>query len=353
MAVAYSHIEKNKRNSLILALLFPLSVMLFTYLAVTGFYLLLGVLSYYRPTAYMTFGSTLRVSCAAAWDSCQWILPLVFLISAFWAYIALKDGDQFIIDMVPRARRLPSWEEDDAHRMLENLCITVGVQIPQLYVLEEETLNAFSVGVRPERSAIVLSSGLLKKLNRQQLEGVLAHELSHIRNYDVRLMTMLIMCLAFFTFAGEYFVYGTEKKDAESVFEPRRVRVPVLIYVGFMLLGYGYFIAPFLRFAFSHTREKLADAQAALMTRNPRALAQALWLISENSHLSSISHSELLGLLCIDDPSRSSTFFARVSGIMLSHPPIGERMRALNDMDGLFLNLPVGPDVNEGYEKLV
>jgi len=350
MAVAYSHIEKNKRNSVIIALLFPLSVMIFTYLAVTGFYLLLGVLSYFRPTAYMTFGSTLQVACVAAWKSCHWILPLVFAISAFWAYIALKDGDQLIIDMVPRARLLPPWEEDDVHRMLENICITIGEPIPQLYVLDEESLNAFSVGVRPEHSAIILSAGLLKKLSRPQIEGVLAHELSHIRNYDVRLMTMLIMCLAFFTFAGEYFVYGTEKENADSGFH---VRVPILVYVGIMLLGYGYVIAPFLRFVFSHTREKLADAQAALITRNPRALAQALWFISENSHLSSMSHSELLGLLCIDDPNRSSSVFARMSGIMQSHPPIGERIQALNDMDGLFLNLPTTPDLNEGYEQLL
>lgn len=344
MATAYEYIARNKRRSIILVALFPLSFTLFGYLAVLCFYLLLGLSSYYHPTNALSFTSVWHQVFLSAHDACAWILPFCFAVAVFWAWVAFKQGDQIVLDSVPGVRPLQKWDAYDAYTLLENLCLASGDPQPQLYVLQDESMNAFAVGMSPERASIVVSSGLLKRLDRAQLEAVLAHEMAHIRNYDARLMTVVVTCVAFFTFAGEYFFYGTEKENVPDEYrdglKSRRPRFPLLMYVGAMLMFYGYFIAPAVRFSLSRTRESLADAEAALATRHPRALARALWLISEDSRLEALDGLSLIGAMCIERPHGKETLFERLSGIGRTHPPVEERIRALNDMDGLF----DGPD---------
>lgn len=344
MATAYDYIAKNKRRSMLLILLFPVSSVVFAYIAVMLFFFLWSGLDYLRPTSYLTFSSTLSVFHAKALRVCSLLLPLCFLTGAFWAMIAVKEGDKILLNRIRGVRELFYFEAEEAHDLLENLCIATGMPMPQVYVLEDSSLNAFAVGVRPEDSSIVLSRGLLEKLERTQLEGVLAQQLAHIRAYDVRMMSMIIMCLAFFTFAGEILVYGTERENVDSwqeVVHPNRisVRVPLLMYVGVVLIGYGYLLAPLIRFALSRNYQFLADAQAALMTRYPKGLSKALWKISEDSRLEALDHTDLLGMLCVDNPHAKKTLFNRLSGLWASHPPVEDRIRALNDMDGLFLHL--------------
>lgn len=340
MATAYDYIERNKRRSIVLAALFPLSFTLFAYLAVLFFYLLLGVLSYYHSTNVLSFGSVWHQAFLSAHDACAWILPFCFAVAAFWGWIALKQGDQIVLDTVPGVRVLTKWDAYDAYTLLENLCLASGEPMPTLYVLPDESMNAFAVGMSPERAGIVVSAGLLKRLDRVQLEAVLAHEMAHIRHYDTRLMAVLITCLAFFTFAGEFLFYGTEKENVPDNYWDRigqhRPRFPLLMYVGAMLMFYGYFIAPSIRFALSRARESLADAEAARATRHPRALARALWRVSEDSRIELLDGLDLIGAMCLERPQGKETLFERLSGVGRSHPPVEERIRALNDMDGLF-----------------
>lgn len=340
MATAYDYIKKNKWLSMFSILLFPLSFVFFIYLAVLLFFLLVSGLDYLSPTSYLTFTSTLQVFHAKAMHVCAVLLPLCFLTGAFWSYIAVKEGDKILLNCMGGVHTLYYFEAEEAHQLLENLCISTGMPKPQLYILEDTSLNAFAVGATPQTSSIVLSRGLLEKLERTQLEGVLAQQLAHIRLYDVRMMSMIIMCLAFFTFAGEYLLYGTERANVSSwedmVAQPM-VRTPVLMYVGVALLGYGYLFAPLIRFAVSRNYQFLADAQAVLITRYPKGLAKALWHISQDSRLEALDHTELLGMLCVENPHAKSTLFSRLSGLFQSYPPVEERIYALNDMDGLFL----------------
>ena len=331
---------------MLLVLLFPVSFVLFAYFAIILFFLLLGGLDYLRPTSYLTFLSTLYVFHLKAWSACQIFLPLCLCVSAFWAFVAVTEGDRVLLDRVGRGVHvLPYFEAEEAHQLLENLCIACGSVKPELYVLEDESINAFSVGVRPNQSKIVLSRGALEKLERTQLEGVLAQQLAHIHLYDVRMMSMIIMCLAFFTFAGEYLVYGNERQNIDSwedVTIRRQVPVtsPVFLWIGGILLGYGYLLAPLIRFALSRQYQYWADSKAALLTRYPRGLAKALWRISQDPYLEALETTELLGVLCVENPHHKATLFGRLSGLWDSHPPVEERIRALNDMDGLFLQLP-------------
>lgn len=344
MAVAYSYKERNEHKSILLVVLFALSFLMFVYLTTWGFFILSGLLAYFRPTGYLTWNSTMLHAFLQTVDTCEWLLPLSLAVSLFWARVALNEGEDFILGRLHGVRFLPKWDDYGVNTTLTNLCIRTGDIEPKAYVLKDKSLNAFSVGARPDRSAVVLTSGLLNQLTHDQLEAVLAHELAHIRNNDTRLMMVFVMCLAFFTFMGEYLFYGREKDDIyeENGIRLNRIRCPLGLwsYVGFMLLVYGYVIAPILRLGLSRTRERLADAEAALITRHPRALAKALWRISLDSRLEAFDSSVLLGALCITSPSGEPTFFERISGLYRSHPPVEERIYALNDMDGMFLSLP-------------
>lgn len=337
--LAYEYIKRNKRRSLILAMLFPISFTLFAFLVILLVHFLLTTYSYAQSSADMVWSKFFYSSFITAHEWCKYVLPICFALSAFWAYIAIKDGAHFVLDYIPGLRPIFKWDNFDAFTALENLCLTAGMPMPELYELNDDSLNAFSVGVCPERAAIVLSKGILEKLDRPQLEGVLAHELIHIRNYDIRTMAVLITCLAFFTYAGEMFVYGTEKENltGDLRVDNKIFRIPPFLYpIGLGLMVYGYFIAPAIRLALSRERESLADAEAALLTRNPKALAKALWHISEDSRLETLDRLSLVGAMCIENPHAKPNFFERLSGIGKAHPPVGDRIRALNDMDGLF-----------------
>lgn len=338
--LAYEYIKKNKRRSLILAAMFPVSFTLFAFLVIMFFHSAGTVFYYLDISREIVWKEIFQSAFVAAHEWCKIVLPICFVLSAFWARIAIKDGGSVVLKYIPGIRPIFKLDHFDACTALENLCITAGMPLPDLYELNDDSLNAFSVGVCPEHSAIILSKGILEKLDRPQLEGVLAHELVHIRNYDTRVMAVLITCLAFFTFAGEMFVYGTEKENltGDPKIDNTVFRMPpFLLPVGLALMAYGYFVAPMIRLALSREREALADAEAVLLTRNPQGLAKALWRISEDSRLETLDRLNLVGAMCIENPHAKPTFFERLSGIGKAHPPVGERIHALNDMDSLFL----------------
>ncbi len=338
MALAYEYIERNKRKSLVLLTLFPLSFMLFAYVTVLLGCILWNVLGYFRPNNVLSFASVWNQSFLSAHELCQWVLPICFVLAVFWAWQAWKQGDQIILEAIPHVRELNKWDSLEVYNLLENLCIATGDYLPQLYVLEDESMNAFAIGMSPMRAGIVVSSGLIKRLKRTELEAVLAHELAHIRHYDTRLMVIILTCLAFFTFAGEILFYGVEIKPRPGTVElfPNipNPRFAPFAYVGIMLMCYGYFVAPVLRFALSRARESMADAQAVLSTRYPKGLISALWRIQQDSRLEALDNHVLLGTMCIAMPRQRGTFFEFISGIGNSHPPIEERIRDLRDMDG-------------------
>ena len=339
MATAYDYIEYNKLKSRWLVALFPISFTLFAYLSVLFFFILIGLFVYFQPSNILSFYSMWQHAFLSAHEMCKWVLPICFLLAIFWAWQAWKQGDQIVLESLPHLRELNKWDEPDVYNLLENLCISTGDYLPRLYILEDDSMNAFAVGMNPMQAGIVVSRGLITKLDRAQLEGVLAHELAHIRHYDTRLMVIILTCVAFFTFAGEMFFYGTEKDNIESDWDEkmaplRQARIPLFVYIGLMLMCYGYIVAPVLRFALSRTRESLADAQAALMTRYPRGLASALWCISQDSEIEVLEGRPLLGVMCIARPIKKQSFFEKISGIGKTHPPVEERIFALRKMDG-------------------
>lgn len=353
MAVAYEHIRRNQRNSLLWAASLPISFAVAIWLITCGGYFLFSYLKYISHTNVWSWSDLWRQAFLSAHETCLWLLPLCMGLAAFWAWQAWKQGDQIILECA-RAKELPYFEHEEVFELLDILCIRSGMIKPKLYVLEDTSMNAFSVGMSPQKSAIVLSRGILQQLPRVELEAVLAHELVRIRQYDPRANAMLVMCLGFFTFVGEYLIHGEKRTPAsDHILGMVREELadswgkPVWVastgfryYIGLCLLGYGYILAPFLRAGVSAARQLQTDARTVLMTRYPAGLRRALWHMDQDNRLEILDRIQLVGVMCIEPPLGTPNLLQRISGFDKAYPPLAKRLLALHDMDGMFEKYP-------------
>ena len=197
---------------------------------------------------------------------------------------------------------------------------------------DDDSLNAFATGRDPQHASIALTKGIVKKLERVELEGVVAHELAHVENRDIRLMLLIVAGISFFTFAGEFCLrqalYSGRRRSSKG-----GNGALVWLVVGIFCMVYGYLLAPVIRFALSRQREYQADATAALTTRNPRALASALQKISGDPRVEALDKRESMAAMCIESPLAKAGLFSRLSGLWATHPPIDKRIKVLLDMD--------------------
>jgi len=222
-------------------------------------------------------------------------------------------------------------DQPEIYRLVENLCITRGLPVPRVYIMDDDSLNAFATGRDPQHASVALTKGIVLKLERAELEGVVAHELAHVENRDIRLMLLTVAGISFFTFIGEGLLrVGMSSRNRNQ----RSKGNGVLALIGVMCLVYGDLLAPLLRLAVSRQREYQADATAALTTRNPRALARALHKIAFDSRVEALDKRESMAAMCIANPLGKAGLFSHLSGLLATHPPIQKRIAALLDMDG-------------------
>ena len=195
--------------------------------------------------------------------------------------------------------------------------------------MDDESLNAFATGRDPQHASLALTKGIVQKLDRVELEGVVSHELAHIENRDIRLMLITGAGISFFTFAGEmcFRLALTSRRGKENN------GALLFIVLGLICWVYGLLFAPLIRLAVSRQREYLADATGAMMTRNPRALASALRKISQDSRVEALDKRASMAAMCIEDPLEKQNLFSWMSGLMATHPPIKKRIAALEEMD--------------------
>jgi heat shock protein HtpX len=211
--------------------------------------------------------------------------------------------------------------------MVENLCISCGMKTPKINLIEDDSLNAFASGVDPSNFTVSLSRGIINKLNDEELEAVIAHELSHIRNRDVRLLIVSIIFVGIFAFITEALFrmirFGgggsRGKKDGGSI-----------ILIALILAAIGYLLSSLFRFALSKKREYLADSGAAELTRNPLALASALEKISADSRIEAVQRKDIAQLF-IDSPQekKKNSVVSSVASLFSTHPPIEKRIAIL------------------------
>ncbi len=253
-------------------------------------------------------------------------IPFVFGAVLIWFLIAFASHSA-LIKLTTGAHTLSRKENMRVYNLTENLCMSVGMKMPKLYVIDSPVLNAFASGINENTYAVTLTTGIIEKLDDRELEGVIAHELTHIRNRDVRLLIISIIFVGIFGFVVQVLfrsvLYGSGRRKNDKV-DGRVMLIALLIAV------VVYFLSIVFKLALSRKREYLADAGAVEMTKNPLAMAQALRKISGNSDLE-VKSSDVKQMF-IDNGSSDKSFLSGISGLFSTHPPIEKRIAFLEQM---------------------
>ncbi|MEL7028407.1 MAG: M48 family metallopeptidase [Pseudomonadota bacterium] len=252
--------------------------------------------------------------------------PFALLGAGVWFAIAWA-FNQKMIEAATGARGLTRKEAPDLYNMLENLSITAGRPMPKLAIIETPALNAFASGISDSSYTVTLTRGLIETLDRDELEAVMAHELTHIQNRDVRLLIIAIIFVGVFSFVGEilfrnFWRLGMRPRQPHRREDGRSQGLMILIAVAIVAIAYA--LAVLIRFAISRSREYLADAGAVELTKNPDAMISALQKISGHSRLKAPAD---VAQMFIDNDVKFMSLFA-------THPPIEARVEALRKFAG-------------------
>lgn len=246
-----------------------------------------------------------------------------FIISIIMTLTSYYKGDKIALRSTG-AKGIVKGDNPYVYRMVENLCITAGIPTPHVYIIDSPALNAFATGRDPEHASIALTTGIINALENQELEGVIAHELSHIKNYDIRVMTVVIVLVGTIALLSDMFfrmrLFGGGNRDSKN-------SNGVVAIIGIVLLILSPIIANLIKLAISRKREYLADASGALLTRYPEGLASALEKISKST-VPFDRASTATAHLFISNPFKKKN----LTGLFSTHPPIDDRIKQLRGM---------------------
>ncbi len=244
------------------------------------------------------------------------IFSIAMIFTSYWK------GDKLILSL-NKAKEIKKETNKELYRLVENLCITAGLPIPKIYIIDDPSPNAFATGRDPRHSAIALTTGLLEILNKQELESVIAHELTHIKNRDTLLAAVVITLVGIISISSEIFLrsrffYSDDDRSTNTI----------IFIFALLAIIVAPTVASLVQLAISRKREFLADAGSAMITRNPESLISALEKISKNKislkkALPTMSH------LYIVNPFKGKKAKKWFNKLFLTHPPIEERIAAL------------------------
>jgi len=292
----YTHIDSNIKRTWILFTIF--------------FVLIIGIgwfLSYYYNSSYILFtaiGFSVLMSFFSYWNSDKIVLA------------------------ISKAKPLKKEENPELYNLVENLTITAGLPMPRIFVINELSPNAFATGRNTKKAVVVVTQGLINILNRSELEGVIAHELSHIGNKDMLLQTVVVVLVGSIVLLSDLFIrWGLFRgKGRSSNREGGQVQVIIMV-IGLAFILLSPLFAKLIQMSISRKREFLADASGALLTRYPEGLASALEKISKSS-IPLKSANKATAHLYIAEPFRGK----KVSNFFSTHPPVEERIKRLRGM---------------------
>lgn len=303
----HTQIANNNRKSILLLLAFPLLILIGVYVAL-----------YFLNNQVIEYANQEFVS----------IFPYVVIIVCAWFFIAYFSHSK-LIQMATRSAPLERKDNMRVYNLTENLCMSVGMKMPQLFIIETNALNAFASGINDKTFSVTLTRGIINVLDDDELEGVIAHELTHIRNKDVRLLIVTIVFVGIFgvivdvTFRS--LLYGGNTSRRKNDKDSGGGGAILLILLVAVVL---YFLSMIFKFALSRSREYMADAGAVEMTKNSLALASALRKISGNSTINT-TNDEVKELFIDNGQENSKSFFSSISNIFATHPPIEKRIAVL------------------------
>lgn len=306
-----TQIKRNNRKSVLLLIAFPLLVLAAVFAVVY----------------FTTFDQYGNPSPNLATDIFFQAVPFVTSIVLVWFLIAYFAHGKMIA-MATGSKTLERKENMRVYNLVENLCMSVGMKMPKVNIIESDALNAFASGLKEKDYTVTLTRGIIEKLDDNELEGVIAHELMHIRNKDVRLLIVTIIFVGIFSFvvqiAFRNFLYGrmTNRRGSKD-----SGKLMIIILAVSLV---AYLISMLFKFSLSRKREFMADSGAAEMTRKPWALASALRKISVNHHVDKVKSEEVQQMFIENTPKdTSANLFSGLKGLFSTHPPIEKRIQFL------------------------
>ena len=311
--------SRNNFRSLLLLCLFPCLVVGLTYL----FCFILQYLIYQNEG--------MDIVLMASTEMFIGIAPYVIGGVLIWFLIAYFTNTS-IIRSATGAVPLERKDNKRIYNLVENLCMSQGMKMPKINIIDDDSLNAFASGINEQTYTVTLSKGIIEKLNDEELEGVIAHELSHIRNHDVRLLIVSIVFVGVFSMIAQMcmrWVYYSSWTPRRRDDDDKGNSAIVIMLVAMLVAAIGYFFATLMRFAISRKREYLADAGAAEMTRNPLALASALRKISGDPDIEAVSRADVAQLFIQHPGKQAMGLLDGMSGLFATHPPIEKRIEIL------------------------
>jgi heat shock protein HtpX len=319
----YSHIQKNRMKSIFLLASFVV--------------LIHAVLFSLVLLVEVSYGGTAQQIFDAAIENMRYAWPAGVVAAAVWFAIAFL-FHQRMIDYATRAKGIERRQEPELYNALENLCISRGIPMPRLKVIESDALNAFAAGIRKGNYSVAVTRGLINGLSESELECVLAHELTHIRNKDTQMMVIAVIFAGIIAFIGDIvfrrldFPFGYSPQPGRSQRRSERrseggAGVVVIILIALAVIAISWGVSVLIRFAISRAREILADAGAVELTKNPDGMIAALRRIERQAAIA-------------DVPSRMHAFFIESPalnpqrGWLSTHPSVDERVAALVQFAG-------------------
>lgn len=289
----YKQIDSNKRKSLALMILFVLVI-----------------------------GALVWAWAAYFQDGYYMVIPAVAIASSM-SLMSFFAGDKIAL-ATAGARQIKKEDNPYLWRLVENLSITAGLPMPKVYIIDDPAMNAFATGRDPKHSSVAVTTGLINNLENEELEGVIAHELSHVKNYDIRLMMIVIVCIGIITLLADWmmrsFMFRGRGNNDNN-------KGNILMLIGLVLAILSPLFAKLIQLAVSRKREFLADASGSLLTRYPEGLARALEKISaQNMPLKRAN--KATAHLYIANPFKGKN----IARLFSTHPPVEERIKVLRSM---------------------
>ena len=302
-----SQISKNNTNSVLILIMFPV-----VFLGLTWLFFFFSSFTRNEPVSISNVNHSFII-----------MIPFIITGVGIWFTIAYFSHSAMInaaTDSKPLARQ----ENKRVYNLVENLCISTGMTVPKINIIDDDSLNAFASGINSDTFCISLSRGIIDKLNDEELEAVIAHELTHIRNRDVRLLIISIVFVGIFAFVSQALFrtiqfgrIGRGKKGGGAIL------------IAIVLALVGYLLASLFRFALSRKREYLADAGSAELTRRPLALASALRKISDDPTIEAVKRRDVAQMFIENPGVKEKKKSFSLTSLFDTHPPIGKRIELL------------------------
>lgn len=258
------------------------------------------------------------------------ILYIAVIFSILMSFVSYWWSDKIVLSM-SKAKPVTLENGRELYHLVENLCITAGLPTPRIYIIEDESPNAFATGRDPKHAVICLTTGIISRLEKSELEGVIAHELSHVGNRDILLSTVVVVLVGFVTLLADWFrnwtFWGGGRRRGNNDGEGGQLQL-ILMIVAIVLSILAPIAALLMQLAISRKREFLADADGALLTRYPEGLARALEKISVDPRPLNEANRATAHLFIVN-PFKGK----KISSLFMTHPPIEDRVKALREMD--------------------